>query len=266
MDARAVSHFGSGKIADRAIAPDGSIRLALNHPPPVRDVFDPIVTEALNRVFAETPPSNLMATHRWMGTEKDRQAGAAFVARRLGHSPDPDRIIITHSTQAAVHMLLPSIVGDPRPLAVEQMSYPPVRSFAARYGIPVVDVAIDGEGLDPDAFEQTCRRDRPAALYLLSTFQNPTTVTILSAGERKSLRSHAGTRFSLLKMISTACWRRHRFPPSHLSHQSFPGIYSARQRAFQRALSWHSSSRQMELTPREPSGPAFGQRIGWRPR
>ncbi|NYG45486.1 DNA-binding transcriptional MocR family regulator [Bradyrhizobium sp. IAR9] len=190
MDEMALSNLGSRTAADRAISADGVIRLALNHPPPVPDVFNPIVSEAMNRVLATTPPAELMATHRWMGTEKDRQLGAVFVARRLGDRPDPDRIIITHSTQAAVHMLLPTVVGEVRPLAVEQMSYPPIRSFAARYGIRVVDVAIDGHGLNPNAFEQVCRRDRPAALYLLSTFQNPTTVT-MSVGRRKEIAAIA---------------------------------------------------------------------------
>lgn len=175
---------------DRAISPDGVIRLALNHPPPVPDVFNPTLSEAVNSVLVKTPPAELMATHRWMGTEQDRQQGAVFVARRLGEIPDPDRIIVTHSTQAAIDMLLPGIVGKERPLAVEQLGYPPIRTFAARYGIPVVDVAVDGDGVNPDVFEQVCRRERPAALYLLSTFQNPTTVT-MSVSRRQEIAAIA---------------------------------------------------------------------------
>ncbi|MET4072199.1 DNA-binding transcriptional MocR family regulator [Bradyrhizobium sp. S3.2.6] len=190
MNAIALSNHSSKNTRDRAISPDGVIRLALNHPPPVPDVFNPIVSEALNRVLAKSPPVELMATHRWMGSEEDRQQGAAFVARRLGEIPSPDRIIVTHSIQAAVHMLLPSIAGNGRPLAIEELSYPPVRSFAARYGIRVVNVAIDGDGLNPDAFEQVCRREKPAALYLLSTFQNPTTVT-MSVGRRQEIAAVA---------------------------------------------------------------------------
>ncbi|WFU14861.1 PLP-dependent aminotransferase family protein [Bradyrhizobium sp. CB3481] len=190
MDAIALSNLSTKETADRAISPDGVIRLALNHPPPVPDVFNPIVSEALNRVLAKSPPAELMATHRWMGTEEDRQQGAVFVARRLGEIPDPDRVIVTHSTQTAIHMLLPSIAGNGRTLAVEQLSYPPVRSFAGRYGIRVVDVPIDGDGINPDAFEQVCRRERVAALYLLSTFQNPTTAT-MSIVRRKEIAAIA---------------------------------------------------------------------------
>ncbi|CCV03078.1 hypothetical protein MESS2_1010009 [Mesorhizobium metallidurans STM 2683] len=178
MDKIPFADFGPEKAPDRAVSSDGVIRLALNHPPPVPGVFNPLVSQAVGDLLRKTPPAELMATHRWMGTEEDRRQGAAFVGRRLGASPSPERIVVTHSTQAAVHMLLPAIVGNGRLLAVEQMTYPPIRSFAARYGIPVVDVGTDENGLDPDSFEQICRHKRPAALYLLSTFQNPTTVTI----------------------------------------------------------------------------------------
>lgn len=158
MDPLAPSSLEWRITGDRAISADGMIRLALNHPPPVPDVFNPIVSEALNRVLAKSPPAELMATHRWMGTEGDRQQGAVFAGRRLGQSPNPERVVITHSTQAAVHVLIPGIIRGGRPLAVEQMSYPPIRSFAARYGIRVVDVAIDADGLNPEAFEQICQK------------------------------------------------------------------------------------------------------------
>jgi len=163
---------------DRAISEDGIIRLALNHPPPVPHVFNPIFSAAMTAVLEEVPPATLVSTHRWTGTENDRHRGALFAQRRLGALPAPDRVVVAHSTQAAIHMLLPGIMPPGRPLAVEQMTYPPIRSFAHRYRIPVVDVAIDKHGLDPQAFEDTCRMSSPAAVYLLSTFQNPTTVTM----------------------------------------------------------------------------------------
>ncbi|SFK29590.1 PLP-dependent aminotransferase family protein [Bradyrhizobium sp. Gha] len=186
MDARALASPSSQRFRDRAISPDGVIQLTLNHPPPVPEIFNTMVFKALNRVLAESLPAELMATHRWMGTDHERQQGALFVGRRLGVVPDRNRIIVTHSTQAALQVLLPGIVGNRRPLAIERLSYSPVRSFAARYGISVVDVSIDGDGLNPEAFREICHRKRPIALYLVSTYQNPTTVT-MSLGRRQQI-------------------------------------------------------------------------------
>ncbi|RVE82141.1 PLP-dependent aminotransferase family protein [Sinorhizobium meliloti] len=190
MEAPTLTNLSSGETEDRAITSDGITRLALNHPPPVPAVFNDVVSDALSRVFARTSPADLVATHRWMGTEIDRQQGAVFAARRLGGMPNADRVIVAHSTQAALHMLLPGMIGRGGHLAVEQMTYPPVRSFAERYGIHVTDVAIDGDGLDPNAFEDLCKRGTPSALYLLSTYQNPTTVT-MSLDRRREIAAIA---------------------------------------------------------------------------
>ncbi|GLS32038.1 hypothetical protein GCM10007937_37480 [Mesorhizobium albiziae] len=75
-------------------------------------------------------------------------------------------------------MILPGIIPKGRALVVEQMTYPPVRTFAERYGIPVIDVPIDADGVEPNAFEEICKETNPAAIYLLTTYQNPTTVTM----------------------------------------------------------------------------------------
>lgn len=173
-----IAAASSTRFAGERAVSDGTIRLALNHPPPVPEIFNPLVRQAMDRVLTQFPPSDLMTTHRWMGTENDRQKGALFTGRRLGEIPDAGRVFVTHSTQAAIHMLLPALVGTSGILAMEQMSYPPIRTFAERYGIRVVDVAIDESGIEPDSFDRVCRLDRPAALYVLSTFQNPTTVTM----------------------------------------------------------------------------------------
>ncbi len=37
---------------------------------------------------------------------------------------------------------------------------------------------MDDEGIDPDALQAACLRDKPKALYLNPTLLNPTTVTI----------------------------------------------------------------------------------------
>ncbi|MER8672159.1 PLP-dependent aminotransferase family protein [Mesorhizobium sp. M0644] len=159
------------------------IRLNLNHPPPVPQTFDKLFKNVLEELFLKMSPSSLVKTHRWIGTDEDRSRGAEFTGRRLGTQPHARRVVLTHSTQAAIHMILPGIIPKGRALVVEQMTYPPVRRFAERYGIPVIDVPIDGDGVEPNAFEDVCKETNPAAIYLLTTYQNPTTTT-MSLGRR----------------------------------------------------------------------------------
>lgn len=161
--------------------PDGMpklIEMSRTHPPLVPAVFDPEYRAALERVLSLYTPSEMVGAHRWMGTDDDRRAGSSFVAQRLGIAPDPGRVVVTNGTQSAFNMLLGGLVGQGNVLAVESLTYPPILVLAQRLGFIPRGVAMDAEGILPDALEELCRRERPKALYVLSTLQNPTTATM----------------------------------------------------------------------------------------
>lgn len=162
------------------------IEMSRTHPPLVPDVFDPEYRAALADVMARFTPSEMVGAHRWMGTETDRIAGGAFTAGRLGAVPEPGRVVVTNGTQSAFAMLFGGLVGRGGALAVESLTYPPVLVLAERLGFRPLPVAMDGEGMLPDALDALCRRDRPKAVYVLSTLQNPTTAT-MSLDRRRAI-------------------------------------------------------------------------------
>jgi DNA-binding transcriptional MocR family regulator len=53
-----------------------------------------------------------------------------------------------------------------------------VRAVASLLGLNVVGVAIDADGLVPEALDAACRQHAPKALYVTPTFHNPTTATV----------------------------------------------------------------------------------------
>ncbi|MDX0574422.1 aminotransferase class I/II-fold pyridoxal phosphate-dependent enzyme [Sinorhizobium medicae] len=154
------------------------ITLRLNAPPPARHVFNPIIRGALTELLERDEPYSIMGYHRWCGTEADRQAGSDFCSERLGYRPDAGRIVLTSSTQSTLNMLLPGLVGTGGALAVDELTYPPIKGFAARHGIKLVPIRMDEEGILPDEFKEACTKYKPKALYPLSTLQNPTTGTM----------------------------------------------------------------------------------------
>lgn len=164
------------------------IEMSRNHPPLVPAVFDAEYRAALDAVLASHTPSEIAGAHRWMGTARDRDAGARFVARRLSQTPSPGRVVVTNGTQSALNMLLAGLVGRGNVLAVEALTYPPVQVLAERYGFTVAGVALDEHGLIPAAFEDVCQTARPRALYVLSTLQNPTTATMPLARRQAIVR------------------------------------------------------------------------------
>ncbi|MGY3509638.1 aminotransferase class I/II-fold pyridoxal phosphate-dependent enzyme [Bradyrhizobium lupini] len=162
------------------------IALRLNPPPPVSHVFDSVMSTAITGILAREALSEIIGHHRWCGTEADRRAGADLCASRLGYRADEARIVLTSSTQSTLNMLIPGLVGAGGILAVDELTYPPIKAFAARYGAKLAPVRMDDDGMIPDAFRQVCRTHRPKALYPLSTLQNPTTVT-MSLERRKTI-------------------------------------------------------------------------------
>lgn len=179
-------------MATRALPQDGTrpIELGRNHPPMVADVFDAEYGRAQDEVLAATRPSAIVGHHRWMGTEADRAAGALFAARRLDAAPDPRRVIVTNGTQSALLMLFAGLVGRGGVLATERLTYPPLLTFARHLGVRIAGVPIDADGLVPEALDAVCAREKPRALYVVPTHQNPTTA-VMPAGRRRDVAAAA---------------------------------------------------------------------------
>jgi DNA-binding transcriptional MocR family regulator len=60
----------------------------------------------------------------------------------------------------------------------EALTFPGIKAAAAKLGIRLVGVAMDGEGILPDALKSACRQHQPKAVYLVPTLHNPTTATL----------------------------------------------------------------------------------------
>ena len=58
------------------------------------------------------------------------------------------------------------------------LTYPGLRAVAAHLKLNLAAVAMDGDGLIPDSFEQICREPPPKALCCTPTLHNPTTATL----------------------------------------------------------------------------------------
>lgn len=166
--------------------PHGHLNMSGNLPPRVPDVMDLEYRQSVQAVLGDRPPSDYVGAHQFRGSERDRSAGASFIGRRMSEIPVPDRVVVSNGTQSVMTMLLAGLVGQGGALAIEELSYPTIRQFAAMQGIRIVGVAIDEDGLLPDAFEQLCRRQPPKALYVQPTLHNPTTA-IMPLTRRRAL-------------------------------------------------------------------------------
>lgn len=89
-----------------------------------------------------------------------------------------DEVTVTNGAQHGLFCTLMALLQPGDLLLTEALSYPPIHAMADRLGLKLGAVAMDGEGLCPDALEQLCRTAAPKALYLMPNLQSPTAATL----------------------------------------------------------------------------------------
>ena len=98
-----------------------------------------------------------------------------WIAER--HEVEPSRILLTNGSLQGFVFLAQHFAA--RRVLVEQPTYDRPLKILRGLGTQIVPVAMDEDGLDPDALEAALRDgDKPALLYMIPTFQNPTGRTL----------------------------------------------------------------------------------------
>src|SRR5512132_3388094 len=100
------------------------------------------------------------------------------------HGVEPSRVLVTNGSLQGIAFLADRFGG--RRVLVELPTYDrPLKLLAAR-GVEVTAVAMDEQGLDPDALERALASgERPAFLYTIPTFQNPSGRTLATDRRRR---------------------------------------------------------------------------------
>ncbi|WP_233559889.1 aminotransferase-like domain-containing protein [Oleomonas cavernae] len=167
-----------------------AVDISMNLPPAPDDAH---LRERLSDTLAELgrrPDFHALLSYRpSAGDEEDRAAGAAWLRLRELDAT-PQRIVVCPGAQVALMVLLTTLLKPGDTLLTECLTYPGIRALAAHVGVRLQGLAMDGEGLTPDAFEAACKDGKPKALYCVPTIHNPTTAT-LSAARRAQVAAIA---------------------------------------------------------------------------
>ncbi|TWF76727.1 DNA-binding transcriptional MocR family regulator [Pseudonocardia hierapolitana] len=115
------------------------------------------------------------------GTEAARRAAADLLACE-GWTPRPDQLLFAGNGRQAIAAAIGALVPVGGRLGVEALTYPVTRTIAARLGVEVVPLAVDAEGLQPDAVRAAGRLD---AVFVQPTMHNPLGVTMPVARRRE---------------------------------------------------------------------------------
>ncbi len=110
------------------------------------------------------------------------------------HGVDPSRVLLTSGSLQGFVFLAEQLVEPGTRVLVEAPTYDRPLKILARLGADVVPLEMDDDGLVPEAVEEALDGgERPAFLYTIPTFQNPSGRT-LSLGRRRRLAEIARER------------------------------------------------------------------------
>ncbi|MCE6994077.1 PLP-dependent aminotransferase family protein [Saccharothrix sp. S26] len=107
-----------------------------------------------------------------------------LVADRLSRRGLPTAVgdlLVTSGSQQALTLVVTALLEPGAVVAVEEPTYLAALQCFQLAGARVVPVAGDEHGMDPAALAEVIGRERPALLYLVPTFANPTGRTLTAA-------------------------------------------------------------------------------------
>ena len=150
----------------------GAIDLQMNFP--ILDGQEALLAPALSGLLRADGLRAGLSPASAAGTDAARRAAAAMLACE-GWAPQPEQVLFAGNGRQAIAAAIGALVPVGGRLGVETLTYPVMRTIAARLGVEVVPLPVDDEGVQPGAVRAAGRLD---ALFLQPTMHNPLGVTM----------------------------------------------------------------------------------------
>jgi DNA-binding transcriptional MocR family regulator len=150
---------------------------------PVADLSD-MIAKGLSDLADR---SDLLPLHRYppaAGFVSHRAAGAAWIAR-TGMEVSPDNILICNGAQQGLSLALSTLLGPGDRLLTETVTYSGVKALASINGIELHGVAMDEQGMIPEALDRAAGETEARVVYMQPTVHNPTTAVMPEERRRK---------------------------------------------------------------------------------
>ena len=169
----------TGRLNPVSDGADDLIKLTVNAPP------DPYYGAALAERLAELAARPGATVDLWAYTPKagflEHRAAAARWIGGVGLEAAPERTIITGGAHQAIVVAFAALARPGDRVLIESLTYAGVCHVAERCGVRLHGLAMDDEGLLPDALDAACRADGARLLFVNPTAHNPTTATMSRA-------------------------------------------------------------------------------------
>lgn len=161
------------------------IDLSMNIPPqPVEANLDVRIAQGFRAIQDEASFSAFLNYQRPGGSDDEREIAAHWLRSRLPDA-NADRLVIYPGNQSILFNALLALTSPGDVVLTEALTFPGMKAAAETLGVRLIGVAMDKDGILPDALETACKQHKPKAVYLVPTLHNPTTATL--GPERRNL-------------------------------------------------------------------------------
>jgi DNA-binding transcriptional MocR family regulator len=161
------------------------VDLSMNVPPMV--AAERLLMEAWGKVRRRPEFAKALNYGPVEGMPEQRQLMSAWLTHTAGvDTIDPPRIVITNGAQGAMDLAFSTLCKAGDAILVEELTFSGMKAIAEYRGYSLAPVAMDDEGIIPDALFAAAKASGARALYTMPTLQNPTART-LSLARRKEL-------------------------------------------------------------------------------
>ncbi len=153
------------------------------------------LAETLTQVAASGSLDELMCYHATSALSRHHAVAAEWLGS-LGLPVSPEQIVVTNGAQHAMVVCLAMTLRPGDTLMTAELTYPGLKAVAQMLGINVRGVAMDDEGIVPEALDAMCTASPAHGLYCIPTIQNPTCATM--SEERRASIAEVARRHGLI--------------------------------------------------------------------
>jgi DNA-binding transcriptional MocR family regulator len=162
---------------------EDAIDLSLNEP--LADGTEERLRTALKALTLKGDLNHLAHYQPPQGQLEYRVAGATWL-RELDLDVSADDVYAVPGGQTALMTIFLGLARPGDSVLAEELTWPGALAVGRLAGIRLLPVAIDDEGMVPEAFEAACAAHRPRFVYTMPTLHNPTTATV-GLGRRREI-------------------------------------------------------------------------------
>lgn len=159
--------------------PPGTLALGSGYPDPTLQPLALLAKAAQHagrraRTWSRIPVEGLEELRHWF-------------ARDVGSDQSIDQVLLVPGGQAALSTLFRALVPHGGPLIVESPTYFGALAIARTFGLRVIPVPVDDEGIRPDLLQAALASTGARVVYLQPAFSNPTGVSLSTSRRRDVL-------------------------------------------------------------------------------